>query len=235
MGGGCGAAVGFTFDSPVPAQGNPGMEYNAEDADERREWAVTQSRPTEKSAFRKPGKIAVKATVRCGEQMHRIVLTKSGRLVLVDHPDLKAERAMVALGGKPCRCLEVLDAWRCFVSHGPEYMGTHLSGLPPKLRKSVHMDTYLPGLPPKLKKAVESRHTRCVKLRCGEDNGDWLCQPLPLRQQVRICQIVKTIAEVAIKNWFGVQPDLMIAPVWQIGQPVIVWSSTVASIPRFIR
>jgi len=73
---------------------------------------VTQSMPAGKPVFRKPTAIEVSATIRCNGRMHRIVLTKSGRLVLVDHPDLAAERAMVALGGEKCRCLEVLDCWR---------------------------------------------------------------------------------------------------------------------------
>jgi len=66
----------------------------------------------DRPVFRNPARIAVSTIVRCGEQMHRIVLTKSGRLVLVNHPNLKAERTMIALGGEPCRCLKVLKAWR---------------------------------------------------------------------------------------------------------------------------
>lgn len=46
-----------------------------------------------------------------GELNHRI-LWRNGCLVLVDHPDLAGEEALVALGGEPCLCLEVLQAWR---------------------------------------------------------------------------------------------------------------------------
>jgi len=65
----------------------------------------------DRPAFRSPAKIAVSTTVRCSGREHRIVLTKSGRLVLVDHPDLKAERAMIALGGDACTCMEIYLAW----------------------------------------------------------------------------------------------------------------------------
>ncbi|MDQ6614384.1 MAG: hypothetical protein M3083_06480 [Actinomycetota bacterium] len=50
------------------------------------------------------------ALVPCGEQQHRVTWRR-GKLVLEDH-DLGAERAMLALGGKPCACLQVLKMWR---------------------------------------------------------------------------------------------------------------------------
>lgn len=51
--------------------------------------------------------------VRCDGHLHTISLTPRGALVLHDHPDrAEAERAFAALGGEPCRCLWVLEAWR---------------------------------------------------------------------------------------------------------------------------
>jgi hypothetical protein len=47
---------------------------------------------------------------RCSGSMHEIALIR-GSLVLLDH-DVVKERAMVALGAEPCRCLEILRAWR---------------------------------------------------------------------------------------------------------------------------
>lgn len=41
---------------------------------------------------------------------HRLVW-REARLELADHPDPEAERAVVALGGDRCPCLDVLDAW----------------------------------------------------------------------------------------------------------------------------
>lgn len=41
---------------------------------------------------------------------HRLVW-RDARLGLADHPDPEAERAVVALGGDRCPCLDVLDAW----------------------------------------------------------------------------------------------------------------------------
>lgn len=51
--------------------------------------------------------------VRCDGHLHTISLTPSGAIVLHDHPDrAEVERAFAALGGEPCRCLQVMDAWR---------------------------------------------------------------------------------------------------------------------------
>ena len=49
--------------------------------------------------------------VRCSGSLHTISLSGRGALVLHNH-DIEAERALVALGGEPCRCLQVLGAWR---------------------------------------------------------------------------------------------------------------------------
>jgi hypothetical protein len=53
---------------------------------------------------------AVTAEVACGDKRHRITWRRA-KLVLEDH-DLLAERSLVALGGEPPRCLQILDAWR---------------------------------------------------------------------------------------------------------------------------
>lgn len=50
------------------------------------------------------------ATIPCGDRQHRITWQR-GKLVLVDH-DLGAERAMIALGGQACPCMQVLTMWR---------------------------------------------------------------------------------------------------------------------------
>ncbi len=54
----------------------------------------------------------VEVRVRCGSAIHRIALTSRGRVVLLDHPDLGAERALAALAGELPRCLQILEAWR---------------------------------------------------------------------------------------------------------------------------
>jgi len=51
------------------------------------------------------------ARVRCSGQLHAISITGRGAVILHAH-NLKSERTMVALGGEPCRCLQVLEAWR---------------------------------------------------------------------------------------------------------------------------
>ena len=50
------------------------------------------------------------ATVTCGEHSHRLRWS-NGALHAVDHDDPEAERALAALGGQRCACVEVLDAW----------------------------------------------------------------------------------------------------------------------------
>jgi hypothetical protein len=60
---------------------------------------------------------AVEATVRCGGRDHS-VRWRGGRVALVDH-DPGAERALVALGGPPVPCLDVLDACRQLREVGP--------------------------------------------------------------------------------------------------------------------
>ncbi len=50
------------------------------------------------------------ADVTCSGAQHRVTWRR-GKVVLEDH-DLAAERAMLALGGRPCACLQVLQLWR---------------------------------------------------------------------------------------------------------------------------
>ncbi|WP_028057757.1 hypothetical protein [Candidatus Solirubrobacter pratensis] len=50
------------------------------------------------------------ATLECGGETHR-VRWEEGRLRLPDHADVEGERALAALGGEPCACLDVLEAW----------------------------------------------------------------------------------------------------------------------------
>ena len=51
----------------------------------------------------------VTVPIRCGEAVHRLSWRR-GKLVLEDH-HLTAERAVQAMGGAPCPCAEVLEAW----------------------------------------------------------------------------------------------------------------------------
>lgn len=53
----------------------------------------------------------VTVPVDCGGARHQ-VSWRRGRLVLHDHPNLTAERALVALGADPSWCVEMLMAWQ---------------------------------------------------------------------------------------------------------------------------
>lgn len=50
------------------------------------------------------------ASVACSGQQHRIRWS-AGELEALDHEDPDGERALTALGGPSCACLDVLDAW----------------------------------------------------------------------------------------------------------------------------
>lgn len=52
--------------------------------------------------------------VRCSGSLHRIRLTRRGKLCLLDHDaeSCASEKALLALGGAPCRCFQILKAWR---------------------------------------------------------------------------------------------------------------------------
>jgi hypothetical protein len=49
-------------------------------------------------------------SVRCGGTEHR-VRWEQGALVACDHGELEDERALTALAGERCACVELLDAW----------------------------------------------------------------------------------------------------------------------------
>jgi hypothetical protein len=53
--------------------------------------------------------------VRCGGAEHR-VRWHQGALIASDHGDLDDERALAALAGERCACLELLDAWHRHVT-----------------------------------------------------------------------------------------------------------------------
>ncbi len=48
--------------------------------------------------------------VRCSGAGHRIRWAR-GALVACDHAELEDERALAALAGERCACVELLDAW----------------------------------------------------------------------------------------------------------------------------
>ncbi len=50
------------------------------------------------------------ARIACSDRTHTL-LWRDGALHTPDHPDPEAERALASLGGAPCRCVELLDAW----------------------------------------------------------------------------------------------------------------------------
>ena len=49
--------------------------------------------------------------IPCGEETHRITWRR-GKLILEDHPDLRSEEILAALGGDKYACLQLLDGWR---------------------------------------------------------------------------------------------------------------------------
>lgn len=55
--------------------------------------------------------------VACGTATHHLRLV-DGRVRLDDHADVDAERALVAFGGAPPACLELLELWEDAVSDG---------------------------------------------------------------------------------------------------------------------
>jgi hypothetical protein len=60
-------------------------------------------------------KKTIEVRVRCGGELHRIVLNEKGQLVLCNHREpgrKKADMVTMALTGRKLRCYEVLNAWR---------------------------------------------------------------------------------------------------------------------------
>jgi hypothetical protein len=52
----------------------------------------------------------VTAAIQCGADTHT-VLWRDGVFSTPDHADPESERALAALAGEPCGCIELLDAW----------------------------------------------------------------------------------------------------------------------------
>ena len=55
--------------------------------------------------------------VTCEGHQHQIIWS-AGKVKLVDHPQIDAERTLVALGGTKPRCLELLELWDLAVKDG---------------------------------------------------------------------------------------------------------------------
>ncbi|MGH9918956.1 MAG: hypothetical protein ACRD6W_08835, partial [Nitrososphaerales archaeon] len=53
---------------------------------------------------------AVELTVDCSDEQHQ-VRWESGMLHIPSHADPGGERALKALGGEPCACVDLLDKW----------------------------------------------------------------------------------------------------------------------------
>jgi hypothetical protein len=47
-------------------------------------------------------------TITCGQENHRIVLSKRGAITLLDHPAWRDELALMELGATPCSCIYTL-------------------------------------------------------------------------------------------------------------------------------
>jgi hypothetical protein len=56
------------------------------------------------------GLAPAEVVVECGGARHR-VRWEAGSIAALDHADLEGERALSALGGEPCICADVIDAW----------------------------------------------------------------------------------------------------------------------------
>jgi hypothetical protein len=50
------------------------------------------------------------ATINCSGETHRL-RWEAGGLTALDHADVEGERALAALGGTPCACVDALDGW----------------------------------------------------------------------------------------------------------------------------
>jgi hypothetical protein len=76
------------------------------------------------------------ARVRCGGRLHRIVLTRSGRLSLPDHTREEVRRQLAGppAGDAACRCTLILMGWRWFTKGGARGAGEYL---PEALRQAA--------------------------------------------------------------------------------------------------
>jgi len=60
---------------------------------------------------RRPSPPPAGAAIACGDEVHRLRWER-GELCAEDHEDLEGERALAALAGRRCACVDVIDAWR---------------------------------------------------------------------------------------------------------------------------
>lgn len=65
---------------------------------------------TDPDTIPRPGAASVAARADCTGERHELVLA-GGELQAVAHEDPDGERALMALGGTSCLCVELLDAW----------------------------------------------------------------------------------------------------------------------------
>ena len=142
--------------------------------------------------------------VRCSGALHRITLDQNGRLALHDHKKSDHEHAFAALGGQPCRCIEVRQAWQ----------RGNRAKLPQKLRK-------------KMDDAILIKQSRM-----DSNNGDPLDMPIIYRLNLRIKAAVHQLLNSCgyrktQSTWAGGNHYVSVA----IGDPDIsgesdiVWSS----------
>jgi len=92
------------------------------------------------------GLAPAQATVECGGQAHRL-RWKDGALGVLDHRDPDGERALAALGGERCTCIELFDAW-CSHARDPRVL-TLASRGPSDLLAHQDADPRQPGNPRK--------------------------------------------------------------------------------------
>lgn len=78
---------------------------------------MTEAPPTGPAAAWTATAAEVDLAVACGPDRHRLVWRR-GEVILADHPDLAAERALVALGGPEPACLGRLRLWHEAVADG---------------------------------------------------------------------------------------------------------------------
>lgn len=96
---------GTCWDYPDMVQGQSWRDYRGRER-KRFDKRHLDYRSLIKRRF-KPAQIQV----RCINRMHKITLTQKGKLVLHDHPDLKAE-LMLGFMAQDCRCLTVYKQWQ---------------------------------------------------------------------------------------------------------------------------
>jgi hypothetical protein len=74
--------------------------------------------------------------VSCGGETHTL-RWHAGRLHALDHDDVEGERALAALGGERCTCVELLDAW---ARHTDDLRVLTLASRGPADRLAVEVD-----------------------------------------------------------------------------------------------